>query len=382
MYGAAVKQGHVAKMNSEMTRAGGLEALQAAIPMLGRRYAERRNTEPGQDQLPTTTRLSPYLRRRLVLEEEVVRAAWDAHGPAAEKFIQEVFWRTYFKGHLETRPWLWTGYNAALAREQARLADQPGLRRAYVQAVEGRTGIDGFDDWARALPEEGWLHNHARMWFASIWIFTLRLPWELGADFFARHLLDFDPASNTLGWRWVAGLHTRGKHYVARAENIRRYTDGRYDPRNLNESPQPLSEPEGPGAIALPRAEAAPAGEVTLMLHLDDLTPETLALGNAKVVQVCPIPVGITGRSALVQQADEAAMADAVARACAHFACAEGQAREGELAGAWAPAGPSNDTLPSFVRIRRAWDEAVWPRSTKGYFKVKEAIPAILREQS
>jgi deoxyribodipyrimidine photo-lyase len=63
------------------------------------------------------------------------------------------------------------------------------------------------------LVETGYLHNHARMWFASIWIFTLRLPWELGADFFLRHLLDGDAASNTLSWRWVAGLHTKGKHY-------------------------------------------------------------------------------------------------------------------------------------------------------------------------
>ncbi len=350
--------------------------------MLGRRYAEQRNTEPGPDQRPTTTRLSPYLRRRILLEEEVVRAAWDAHGPAAEKFIQEVFWRTYFKGHLETRPWLWTDYKAELEREQARLADQPGLRRAFAQAVDGRTGIDCFDDWAHALVEEGWLHNHVRMWFASIWIFTLRLPWVLGADFFARHLLDFDPASNTLGWRWVAGLHTRGKHYVARAENIRRYTDGRYDPQNLDESPEPLSEPESRAAVALPRAEPAPQGEVTLLLHLDDLAPESLALGDARVVQVCPMLAGIAGRSAMAGQADEAAMADAMARACAHFACTAGEVPAERLVSAWAPAGPSSDALPGAVRIRRAWDEAVWPRSTKGFFKVKEAIPSLLREMT
>ncbi len=66
----------------------------------------------------------------------------------------------------------------------------------------------------------GYLHNHARMWFASIWIFTLRLPWELGADFFLRHLLDGDPASNTLSWRWVGGMQTMGKTYLARADNI------------------------------------------------------------------------------------------------------------------------------------------------------------------
>ena len=361
-----------------MTRAAGLDALQAALPMLGRRYAEHRNTQPGPGERPTTTRLSPYLRRRLVLEEEVVRAAWDAHGPAAEKFIQEVFWRTYFKGHLETRPWLWTDYQAELAREQARLADQPGLRRAFVQAVEGRTGIDGFDDWARALTAENWLHNHVRMWFASIWIFTLRLPWVLGADFFARHLLDFDPASNTLGWRWVAGLHTRGKAYVARAENIRRYTDGRHDPVGLDESPEPLSEAEGRAPVKLPPAGQPPAGKATLLLHLDDLFPETLALGEAEVVRVCAVPAGIAGRSARMERADGVALADAVARACEHFGCGSGEA-EGHLVSAWAPVGPSADAVPPCSQVRRGWDEAVWPRSTKGFFKVKEAIPQILR---
>ncbi len=364
-------------MDLNMTRAGGLAALDAALPMLGRRYAEHRNTEPAWGALPTTTRLSPYLRRRLLLEEEVVAAAWDAHGPASDKFIQEVFWRSYFKGHLETRPWLWTGYQGGLAAAQARLAGEPGLRHAYDQAVAGHTGIACFDDWARALVEEGWLHNHVRMWFASIWTFTLRLPWVLGADFFARHLMDFDPASNTLGWRWVAGLHTRGKHYVARAENIRRYTDGRYNPTGLDEAPDPLSEDDGAPAVMLPPADAAPAGEVTLLLHLDDLSPETLVLGGARVVRVCPVPAGIAGRSAQVRQADEAAMADAVARACAHFGCATGEA-DGNLASAWAPVGPSADVLPDCTRLRRAWDDAVWPRSTKGFFKVKEAIPTLL----
>ena len=91
------------------------------------------------------------------------------------------------------------------------MAKQSGLRRAFEGAVTGSTGIDGFDDWARELTHTGWLHNHARMWFAFIWIFTLELPWALGADFFLRHLVDGDPASNTLSWRWVAGLYTRAK---------------------------------------------------------------------------------------------------------------------------------------------------------------------------
>ena len=61
-----------------------------------------------------------------------------------------------------------------------------------------------------------------------IWVHTLKLPWELGADFFLTHLLDGDPASNTLSWRWVAGLHTQGKNYLASEENIIKFTNGRF----------------------------------------------------------------------------------------------------------------------------------------------------------
>ena len=67
----------------------------------------------------------------------------------------------------------------------------------------------------KELKETNYLHNHARMWFASIWIFTLDLPWQLGAEFFMKHLYDGDAASNTLGWRWVAGIQTQGKNYLA-----------------------------------------------------------------------------------------------------------------------------------------------------------------------
>ena len=49
------------------------------------------------------------------------------------------------------------------------------------------------------------------MWFSSIWIFTLDLPWQLGAEFFMKYLRDGDPASNTLSWRWTP----KGKNYVA-----------------------------------------------------------------------------------------------------------------------------------------------------------------------
>ena len=369
-----------------LTRHAALDRLAEVVPRLGRAYAAHRNTDTGPEAEATTSVLSPYLRRRLLLEQEAVEAAVAEHGPVGSgKFIEEVFWRTYFKGHLETHPSTWTRYNDAVAEQRDSLAANSGLRRALEAAESGRTGIDGFDDWARELVDTGWLHNHARMWFASIWIFTLRLPWQLGADFFLRHLLDGDPASNTLSWRWVAGLHTRGRAYVARAENIRRYTAGRFSPADLNESPEPLEEADPPHAVPLPPADPAPSGDVALLLHLDDLHPESLPLQGARVVRVGGLLAHAPGASNRVRQANAAAMDDALARAARRFGCQAALSVPGwngdlPVVTAWAPMGPSATALPSgCLRLRRRWDELTWPRASRGYFQVKAAIPAILR---
>ncbi len=372
-----------------LTRAAALDRLAEIVPRTGHDYAAGRNTDRGPHADPTTTVLSPYLRRRLLLEQEVVEAALAAHGPqAATRFVDEVFWRTYFKGHLETHPAAWTQYSAALRKDQARLTVDSGLRHAYEDAVAGRTGIDGFDDWACELVDTGWLHNHARMWFASIWIFTLRLPWVLGADFFLSHLLDGDPASNTLSWRWVAGLHTRGKAYAARSENIRRYTSGRFSPTNLNESPVPLEEPDPPRLVPLLPGAVAPPGAVALMLHLDDLHPESLALDSAKVARVGGLLAHYPGASDRVRRADREAMADALARAAQHFGCDAAPVAPAWNDGlpvvtAWAPVGPSAEALPpGCLRVRRRWDDLTWPCTKRGYYQVRTAIPGIMRELS
>ena len=372
------------------TRSAGLRRLTAFTPRMGRAYADGRNTDRGPEGDNATSGLSPWLRRRQITEQETVAAAIAAHGAAnSEKFIQEVFWRTYFKGHLETRPTIWTDYRRGLVDAMQLLVAQPGLRSEYMEAVAGRTGIDCFDAWANELVSTNWLHNHARMWFASIWIFTLRLPWVLGADFLYNHLIDGDPASNTLSWRWVAGLHTPGKHYVARADNIRRYTEGRFDPTGLDEEPVALQETEPRGAVALPPAEPLPRGDVALLLHLDDLHPESLDLGGARVVQVGGLVAQPEGIAAPVRLAGEAAMADALSRASAHFGCTAAPIEPGGLAqgwagrlpviAPWAPVGPSAAALPPCLRIRREWDSQTWPRTARSYSQVKAAIPSILR---
>ncbi|MCI5045598.1 MAG: hypothetical protein MRY72_12955, partial [Aquisalinus sp.] len=203
--------------------------LQAFLPRTGRAYASERNYDFGPARRENISCLSPWIRHRLLTEAEVLKPVLERFSlGTAEKFVQEVFWRTYFKGYLEQHPDIWTEYRQGLAAALEDMSGNSGLQLAYEKACAGHTGIACFDAWAHELVATGYLHNHARMWFASIWIFTLKLPWVLGADFFYRHLLDGDAASNTLSWRWVGGLHTKGKTYLARADNIDKYTDGRF----------------------------------------------------------------------------------------------------------------------------------------------------------
>lgn len=253
-------------------RAGGLMFLNSLTETIAN-YGASRNFADGQ----TTSRLSPYIRRRLVTEEEVLEFARSVGKfEAVEKFVQEVVWRTYWKGWLEARPGVWDVY---LTRIQIVEEGLPHQQRDRLDcATRGKTDLPYFNAWCEELTTTGYLHNHVRMWFASIWIFTLQLPWELGARFFLNHLLDGDPASNTLSWRWVAGLQTRGKHYLAKADNIARFTNGRWVPRSgeLNESAQPLQD-DGLGRVAATKlafkAEAMNTRPKAVLLHEEDCGP-------------------------------------------------------------------------------------------------------------
>ncbi len=388
------------------TRAQALDRLAAFLPRAGRAYAARRNHDAGPEAEGTTSRLSPAIRRRLLTEEEVALAAWRAHGAAADKFIAEVCWRTYFRGWLELRPGVWRRYLAQLEADTARLAAEPALARAYARAVRGETGIDAFDAWAVELPATGWLHNHARMNFASIWIFTLRLPWTLGAAWFHHHLLDACPASNTLSWRWVAGLQTPGKTYLARAATIREMSGGRFQvAAPLAAEAPPLIEPPLPGP-GRPPAPAAPAARRSgLFITTEDLTPERHDPGDARLVAIAAVN-RIGGDPAPRKRAHaEAGLADALARAAEHWGIAPERIDGGQpLAAllAWAerrqleqivtphaPVGPVADLLSAatprlaamgvrLVRLLSPWDAAAWPYCARGFFHFRQHIPALL----
>ena len=197
-------------------------------------YERLRNYDFGPADRHNVSLLSKYITHRVLFEYDVVQRILAQHPmQMVEKFVQEVFWRIYWKGWLEHRPAVWADFTAF---DHSQTPQTP-----YQQAINGKTGIDCFDVWATELQNTNYLHNHARMWFASIWIFTLGLPWQAGARFFMQHLNDGDAASNTLGWRWVAGVQTSGKHYLARASNIEQFTDGRFAPARLNETALPIA---------------------------------------------------------------------------------------------------------------------------------------------
>ena len=388
------------------TREAALARLNAFLPAAGRYAAERNFIRPGNDHV---SKLSPWLQKRLLLESEVVAATRERWPFAAvEKFVQEVYWRTYWKGWLEQRPAAWSRWREAVPRLTDAL--QGEQRVTWEAARAGRTGIAGFDAWAQELVATGYLHNHARMWFASIWIFTLRLPWELGAAFFYEHLLDGDAASNTLSWRWVAGLQTPGKTYLARADNIAHYTEGRHVPRadQLVAAPVVITEEPLPkvASWAAPAGASTPlTGLVGLWIHPEDLAVEQGELAGLPVVAVlAPWPKGLASRlgwAPNVADWTKQALGDGAGRAARHFRAEAVMGEVDDLAAtlvAWAQerrlgtvvayrpfVGPWCDEAAcveaAFARAglalrwhRRAWDQELFPHATRGYFPFWERV--------
>ena len=392
------------------TREAAKKRLEDFTPRAGIAYAKRRNFDLGAKEHANVSALSPWIRHRVILEEDVVRRALKMHNvSSAEKFIQEVFWRGYFKGWLEHRPEVWRRYKKNVMSYVDQLEKNAGLARRYETAINSKTGIDCFDIWARELIETGYLHNHARMWFASIWIYTLELPWELGADFFYRHLLDGDPASNTCSWRWICGLHTTGKTYLARASNIEQYTQSRFNPEGQLALDAPsMSESSLPELITPNFKSADLIGRrYGLLMTEEDISIDSLGLSNPSAAIMA---LGsVTARSVLplscrVEDFSPALVKDGAVRiekfynmSCSvsieddwHMAINE-WVKEYSLDCVVTPRlmiGPVRTRLQRAVmdlnvplfEISRTYDRAVTKYAKRGFFGLKKKIPNILME--
>ena len=355
-------------------------------------YARTRNfVKSGHGNV---SRLSAALRHRLISEEEVLAAVLAVHRfPAVEKFVQEVVWRTYWKGWLELHPAVWMDY-LRLAAEPAPEVPSDGAMRVFTEE----------------LRSSGYLHNHARMWWAAWWCHQQGLPWAAGARFFFDHLLDADAASNTLGWRWVAGLQTPGKAYLARRDNLAKYWENHGALDDLDESVRARipTETADRSRAALPEyVEAPPSldGPVLLLGHADDLSIETSPLGGLH-------PAAI----ALVGQPDETdgdakkawrrkAFDDAATRWSQHYGCPVGRlpswdgvtdwaAKQGARhlvlmapfvghdADAWRLARTALEMAGVEVtECRRAWDQRLFPAARAGFFPFWHKAKPLLSKQ-
>jgi deoxyribodipyrimidine photo-lyase len=393
------------------SREEALVLLAAFLPKAGTSYTRNRNFDLGAGQHKHVSQLSAYIKRRIITEEDVLKKVLSAHSlNEAGKFIDEIFWRTYFKGWLESRPHIWMQYCADVHHLTHELQTQSGLRDRWAAACLGETGIDCFDAWAKELAETGYLHNHARMWFASIWVYTLQLPWQLGADFFLRHLLDGDAASNTLSWRWVVGLHSVGKTYLARAENIQRFTNGRFAPKGLAQVAPPLNDTASTMAPKIidppnPYLEGRKTG---LLLHSDDLNIAHLTHRSDCIASAAyrPVDAGtMLVSSPKLLEFNNAALDAATKRWKPNLLnCCDVTTPEGILSWAlenkleqiitpYAAVGNTSQMLEKCKRllsnhgvqltqVMREYDIISWPYATKGFFKFREKIPKILTSLS
>jgi deoxyribodipyrimidine photo-lyase len=393
------------------SREEALVLLAAFLPKAGTSYTRNRNFDLGAGQHKHVSQLSAYIKRRIITEEDVLKKVLSAHSlNEAGKFIDEIFWRTYFKGWLESRPHIWMQYCADVHHLTHELQTQSGLRDRWAAACLGETGIDCFDAWAKELAETGYLHNHARMWFASIWVYTLQLPWQLGADFFLRHLLDGDAASNTLSWRWVVGLHSVGKTYLARAENIQRFTNGRFAPKGLAQVAPPLNDTASTMAPKIidppnPYLEGRKTG---LLLHSDDLNIAHLTHRSDCIASAAyrPVDAGtMLVSSPKLLEFNNAALDAATKRWKPNLLnCCDVTTPEGILSWAlenkleqivtpYAAVGNTSQMLEKckhllsnhgvqLTQVMREYDIVSWPYATKGFFKFREKIPKILTSLS
>lgn len=299
------------------TRADALSQLQS-FARRSHRYAAERNFVVADHA--NVSRLSAAIQHRLISQQEVITTVLQHHPlTAVEKFVQEVLWRSYWKGWLEMRPGIWHDFLHKISA-----CSESEMERAE-RVATGKSGCAVMDEFARELIDTGYMHNHARMWWASFWIHQQKLPWVLGAKHFMKHLLDADAASNTLSWRWVAGLHTAGKSYLVRRDNIERYHHAPpVDGFSMLEQVHPLphneeSAPEKMAYQGFPTTIPLRSSRCALLMHEEDLSLETTALRDAM-----PQAIGFFRRSDDAVSTPriawrDVAFADAATRATEHF---------------------------------------------------------------
>ena len=200
---------------SDDWRGGRLQALKRINTINAEAYSRNRNFLNG-----SVSHLSPYFRHGCLTLKEASDNVRAKHGAKAAKFVQELAWRDYWR-----RVWYVRGDAIFSDIEDSKVAlgnnSLPNVIR------QGTTGLPCMDGFIRDLTHEGYVHNHARMWFAAYVVHWLKVDWREAADWFENNLLDGDKASNHLSWQWVASLFG-SKPYYFNKDNLSRFTGDKY----------------------------------------------------------------------------------------------------------------------------------------------------------
>ena len=195
---------------------GGREAAQARMDSVKLDDYDRfRNYIDGN-----VTMLSPYISHGIVSNQDLkilVRSI--RRNAAQEKFLQQVAWREFWSLVAQKHPqWLWNDveqYKTGFVS-----ADYSNTLPDDIETAS--TGVRVVDYFCKQLIETGYLHNHARMYVASYIVHWRRIKWQVGADWFLRHLIDADEASNNFSWQWIASTFSQ-KPYIFNLDNVQKY---------------------------------------------------------------------------------------------------------------------------------------------------------------
>jgi len=170
------------------------------------RYNETRNNP----DIAGTSMLSPYLRFGVIHSRSLLAELNETKAHAV--FRSELGWREFYADVLFHQP---RTVRENLQRKMDTIVvdtDERAQQR-FALWCEGKTGYPIVDAGMKQLLATGWMHNRVRMIVASFLVKDLHLPWQWGAKYFMKHLVDGDIASNQHGWQWTAGTGTDASPY-------------------------------------------------------------------------------------------------------------------------------------------------------------------------
>ena len=379
-------------MNFEASRTFAEKKLDSFIDNNLNEYSKLRNFDFGPNKRSNISCISPYVTHGVINEIEIIKKSLKKYSFVKnEKFIQEVLWRVYWKGWLELRPDVWTDFKYSLKK----LKKEYENNNKYIEAINAKTNIDVFNSWVNELKNFNYLHNHTRMWFASIWIFSLKLPWQLGAEFFLQHLYDGDAASNTLGWRWVAGVQTKGKHSIATEWNIKKFTNNRFNNIKLNENAPPVNEDKFYKIISKNFNNLLPTDDRALIVFDNNLSFETSDFVNQKFDKILLVSNDNKNRQIILSEKliefKNALIKDQKKRLnersinCEIITIEDLLKIKDKIYALYPEVGENLDylnlnKLENISFLYRKVDQYSWKFCNKGFFNFKNYIPKIIQE--